>query len=176
VTRAIADQSRTVRIPVHMMENLQKLSRVTKTIMLDEGREPTVEELSKRMKISEEKVRDMIKIYPEPLSIDTPTDDSGSTNLSDFIENKDVLSPPDTVIHNSLKEHIAEALHDLTDKETKVLKMRFGLDGWREHTLEEVGRQFNVTRERIRQIELKALRKLRNPSVNQKLRSFASCG
>lgn len=174
VTRAIADQARTVRIPVHMMENLQKLARVAKSIMLDKGREPSVEELSKRMKLPEDKIRDMIKIYPEPLSIDAPTDDAGSTNLGDFIENKDIPSPPDTVIHNSLKEHISEALQDLTDKETKVLKMRFGLDGWREHTLEEVGRQFNVTRERIRQIELKALRKLRNPSINQKLRSFSS--
>jgi RNA polymerase primary sigma factor len=173
VTRAIADQSRTVRIPVHMMENLQKLARVAKAIMMDEGREPTVEELAKRMKLPEDKVRDMIKIYPEPLSIDSPTDDTGSTSLGDFIENKNIPSPPDTVIHNSLKEHISEALQDLTDKETKVLKMRFGLDGWREHTLEEVGRQFNVTRERIRQIELKALRKLRNPNVNHKLRSFS---
>jgi RNA polymerase primary sigma factor len=173
VTRAIADQARTVRIPVHMMENLQKLARVAKSIMLDEGREPTVEELAKRMKLPEEKIRDMIKIFPEPLSIDSPTDETGSTSLGDFIENKDIPSPPDTVIHNSLKEHIAEALRDLNEKETKVLKMRFGLDGWREHTLEEVGRQFNVTRERIRQIELKALRKLRNPEVNHKLRSFA---
>ena len=173
VTRAIADQARTVRIPVHMMENLQKLARVAKAIMLDEGREPTVEELSKRMKLPEDKVRDMIKIYPEPLSIDSPTDETGATSLGDFIENKDIPSPPDTVIHNSLKEHISEALQDLTDKETKVLKMRFGLDGWREHTLEEVGRQFKVTRERIRQIELKALRKLRNPHINHKLRSFS---
>lgn len=173
VTRAIADQSRTIRIPVHVTETLQKLIKVTRTFIQEKGREPTAEELAKRMKIPASKIREMMKTAQEPLSINASVGDRGESRLGDFIEDIYIPSPPDTVIHISLREQIEEALDRLTERETKILKMRFGLSDGMEYTLEEVGKLFNVTRERIRQIESKALKKLKQPHLSYRLRSFA---
>lgn len=172
ITRAIADQARTIRIPVHVTETLLKLKKASQAILKENGREPTCEELAKKMKIPASKVREIIKITQEAVSIETPVGEKGEGKLGDFIEDTYIPSPPDTVIHVNLKEQIEEALKNLTDRETNVLKMRFGLIGGKEHTLEEVGQQLKVTRERIRQIESKALKKLQKPSFNHKLRSF----
>lgn len=172
ITRAIADQARTIRIPVHVTETLLKLKKASQAILKENGREPTCEELAKKMKIPASKVREIIKITQEAVSIETPVGEKGEGKLGDFIEDTYIPSPPDTVIHINLKEQIEEALKNLTDRETNVLKMRFGLIGGKEHTLEEVGQQLKVTRERIRQIESKALKKLQKPSFNHKLRSF----
>lgn len=174
ITRAIADQARTIRIPVHVTETLQKLAKTTQAIVQEKGREPTYKELAKKMKIPVSKVIEIIKTTQEPISINLPVGKEGGGHIGDFIEDATIPSPPDTVIHINLREHIEEALRDLTDRESKVLKMRFGLGGEREHTLEEVGNLFKVTRERIRQIESKALKKLRAPHLSEKLRSFAS--
>jgi len=172
ITRAIADQARTIRIPVHMIETINKLIRVSRSLVQEIGREPSCEEIAKKMDMPISKVRKIIKIAQEPISLETPIGEEEDSHLGDFIEDKLIPSPPDTVIHINLKEQIEQALKSLTEREAKVLKMRFGLGGGNEHTLEEVGQQFKVTRERIRQIEAKALRKLKHPSRSRKLRSF----
>ncbi len=172
ITRAIADQARTIRIPVHMIETINKLIRVSRSLVQEIGREPTSEEISEKMDLPVVKVRKIIKIAQEPISLETPIGEEEDSHLGDFIEDKFIPSPPDTVIHINLKEQIEEALKTLTEREAKVLKMRFGLGDGNEHTLEEVGQQFKVTRERIRQIEAKALRKLKHPSRSRKLKSF----
>ena len=172
ITRAIADQARTIRIPVHMIETINKLIRVSRALVQEIGREPTSEEIAKKMDMPVTKVRKIIKIAQEPISLETPIGEEEDSHLGDFIEDKLIPSPPDTVIHINLKEQIEEALKSLTEREGRVLKMRFGLGDGNEHTLEEVGQQFKVTRERIRQIEAKALRKLKHPSRGRKLKSF----
>jgi RNA polymerase primary sigma factor len=172
ITRAIADQARTIRIPVHMIETINKLIRVSRSLVQEIGREPTCEEIAKKMDLPVNKVRKIIKIAQEPISLETPIGEEEDSHLGDFIEDKLLPSPPDTVIHINLREQIEEALKSLTAREAKVLKMRFGLGDGNEHTLEEVGQQFKVTRERIRQIEAKALRKLKHPSRSRKLKSF----
>lgn len=172
ITRAIADQARTIRIPVHMIETINKLIRISRSLVQEIGREPTCEEIAKKMDLPINKVRKIIKIAQEPISLETPIGEEEDSHLGDFIEDKLIPSPPDTVIHINLREQIEEALKTLTEREAKVLKMRFGLGDGNEHTLEEVGQQFKVTRERIRQIEAKALRKLKHPSRSRKLRSF----
>ena len=174
ITRAIADQARTIRIPVHMIETINKLIRVSRSLVQEIGREPTSEEIAKKMDMPVSKVRKIIKIAQEPISLETPIGEEEDSHLGDFIEDKVLPSPPDTVIHINLREQIEEALKSLTEREAKVLKMRFGLGDGNEHTLEEVGQQFKVTRERIRQIEAKALRKLKHPSRSKKLKSFTN--
>jgi RNA polymerase primary sigma factor len=174
ITRAIADQARTIRIPVHMIETINKLIRVSRTLVQEIGREPTSEEIARKMDMPVNKVRKIIKIAQEPISLETPIGEEEDSHLGDFIEDKLMPSPPDTVIHINLREQIEEALKSLTEREAKVLKMRFGLGDGNEHTLEEVGQQFKVTRERIRQIEAKALRKLKHPSRSRKLKSFTN--
>jgi len=174
ITRAIADQARTIRIPVHMIETINKLIRVSRSLVQEIGREPTSEEIARKMDMPVNKVRKIIKIAQEPISLETPIGEEEDSHLGDFIEDKLMPSPPDTVIHINLREQIEEALKSLTEREAKVLKMRFGLGDGNEHTLEEVGQQFKVTRERIRQIEAKALRKLKNPSRSRKLKSFTN--
>ena len=174
ITRAIADQARTIRIPVHMIETINKLIRISRQLVQEIGREPTSEEIAKKMDMPVSKVRKIIKIAQEPISLETPIGEEEDSHLGDFIEDKVMPSPPDAVIHINLREQIEEALKSLTEREAKVLKMRFGLGDGNEHTLEEVGQQFKVTRERIRQIEAKALRKLKHPSRSKKLRSFTN--
>ena len=174
ITRAIADQARTIRIPVHMIETINKLTRVSRALVQEVGREPSSEEIGKKMDLPVSKVRKIIKIAQQPLSLETPIGEEEDSHLGDFIEDKLIPSPPDTVIHINLKEQIEEALKSLTEREGRVLKMRFGLGDGNEHTLEEVGQQFKVTRERIRQIEAKALRKLKHPSRSRKLKSFTN--
>jgi len=174
ITRAIADQARTIRIPVHMIETINKLIRVSRSLVQEIGREPTSEEISKKMDLPINKVRKIIKIAQEPISLETPIGEEEDSHLGDFIEDKFIPSPPETVIHINLREQIDDALITLTEREAKVLKMRFGLGDGNEHTLEEVGQQFKVTRERIRQIEAKALRKLKHPSRSRKLKSFTN--
>lgn len=172
ITRAIADQSRTIRVPVHMVETLNKINKIKRTFVQEHGREPTHTELSKELNIDEKKIKNIIKISKEPISLETPVGDSEDAYIKDFIENENEFSPADTVASNDLKERVREVLKTLTPREEKVLKMRFGIDVASEHTLEEVGKDFSVTRERIRQIEVKALRKLRHPSRSKKLESF----
>jgi RNA polymerase primary sigma factor len=172
ITRAIADQARTIRIPVHMIETINKLIRTQRQLVQELGREPTSEEIAKRMDIPVAKVRKILKIAQEPISLETPIGEEEDSHLGDFIEDKAVVSPSDAVINLNLKEQTASVLKTLTPREEKVIKMRFGLDDGSEHTLEEVGQSFAVTRERIRQIEAKALRKLRHPSRSRKLRAF----
>jgi RNA polymerase primary sigma factor len=172
ITRAIADQARTIRIPVHMIETINKLVRTQRQLVQEYGREPTSEEIAKRMDIPVAKVRKILKIAQEPISLETPIGEEEDSHLGDFIEDKAVVSPSDAVINLSLKEQTSSVLKTLTPREEKVIKMRFGLDDGSEHTLEEVGQSFAVTRERIRQIEAKALRKLRHPSRSRKLRAF----
>lgn len=174
ITRAIADQGRTIRIPVHMIETINKLVRISRQLVQELGREPTCEEIAKKMDMPVSKVRKIIKIAQEPISLETPIGEEEDSHLGDFIEDKILPSPPETVMYHSLREHIDEALKSLTDREARVLKMRFGLGDGNEHTLEEVGQQFKVTRERIRQIEAKALRKLKHPTRSKKLRSFTN--
>jgi len=174
ITRAIADQARTIRIPVHMIETINKLIRVSRSLVQEIGREPRCEEIAKKMDLPIIKVRKIIKIAQEPISLETPIGEEEDSHLGDFIEDKFIPSPPDAVIHINLREQIENALKTLTEREAKVLKMRFGLGDGNEHTLEEVGQQFKVTRERIRQIEAKALRKLKHPSRSQKLKSFTN--
>lgn len=172
ITRAIADQARTIRIPVHMIETINKFIRISRSLVQEIGREPSCEEIAKKMDMPVNKVRKIIKIAQEPISLETPIGEEENSHLGDFIEDKLIPSPPDTVIHINLREQIEEALKTLTEREAKVLKMRFGLGDGNEHTLEEVGQQFKVTRERIRQIEAKALRKLKHPSRSRRLKSF----
>src|SRR2546422_119499 len=172
VTRAIADQARTIRIPVHMIETINKLIRTSRALVQEMGREPTPEEIGKRMDIPVAKVRKVLKIAQEPISLETPIGEEEDSHLGDFIEDRGVISPAEAVININLKEQTDSVLKTLTPREEKVIKMRFGLDDGSEHTLEEVGQSFAVTRERIRQIEAKALRKLRHPSRSRKLRAF----
>ena len=172
ITRAIADQARTIRIPVHMIETINKLIRTSRQLVQELGREPTSEEIAKRMDIPVAKVRKILKIAQEPISLETPIGEEEDSHLGDFIEDKAVVSPSDAVINLNLKEQTSSVLKTLTPREEKVIKMRFGLDDGSEHTLEEVGQSFAVTRERIRQIEAKALRKRRHPSRSRKLRAF----
>lgn len=172
ITRAIADQSRTIRVPVHMVETLNKINKIKRIFVQEHGREPTHAELAKELNIDEKKIKNIIKISKEPISLETPVGDSEDAFIKDFIENENEFSPADTVANNDLKERVREVLKSLTPREEKVLKMRFGIDVASEHTLEEVGKDFGVTRERVRQIEVKALRKLRHPSRSKKLQSF----
>jgi len=172
ITRAIADQARTIRIPVHMIETINKLIRTSRYLVQEIGREPTPEEIAERMDFSLNKVRKVLKIAKEPISLDTPIGEEEDSYLGDFIEDKKVVSPSEAVVHLNLSEQTRKVLATLTPREEKVLKMRFGIDEKADHTLEEVGQNFDVTRERIRQIEAKALRKLRHPSRSKKLRSF----
>jgi RNA polymerase primary sigma factor len=172
ITRAIADQARTIRIPVHMIEVINKLNRVSKSLVQENGREPTHEEIAEKMDMPVSKVQKIMKIAQVPLSLEMPIGEGDESHLSDVIEDKDILSPPDEVIHINLKEKIEEALKTHTQREANVLKMRFGLGDGNEHTLEEVGQQYKVTRERIRQIQEKAIRKLKRSSYSQKLESF----
>ncbi|HUR37705.1 MAG TPA: RNA polymerase sigma factor RpoD [Terriglobales bacterium] len=172
ITRAIADQARTIRIPVHMIETINKLIRTSRQLVQELGREPTSEEIAKRMDIPVAKVRKVLKIAQEPISLETPIGEEEDSHLGDFIEDRGVVSPAEAVINVNLKEQTAHVLRTLTAREEKVIKMRFGLEDGSEHTLEEVGQSFTVTRERIRQIEAKALRKLRHPSRSRKLRAF----
>jgi RNA polymerase primary sigma factor len=172
ITRAIADQARTIRIPVHMIETINKLVRTQRSLVQEYGREPTPEEIAERMGIPIGKVRKVLKIAQEPISLETPIGEEEDSHLKDFIEDRGAVSPVEAVIHNNLKDHTQSTLKTLTPREEKVLKMRFGVGGGTEHTLEEVGQTFTVTRERIRQIESKALRKLRHPSRSKSLRVF----
>ena len=172
ITRSIADQARTIRIPVHMIETINKLNRISRQMVHEKGREPTPEELGERMDMSEDKVRRVLKIAKEPISMETPIGDDEDSHLGDFIEDANVDSPVDTSIDEGLREATKDVLGSLTAREAKVLRMRFGIDMNTDHTLEEVGKQFDVTRERIRQIEAKALRKLRHPTRSDHLRSF----
>lgn len=172
ITRAIADQARTIRIPVHMIETINKLIRTSRYLVQEMGREPTPEEIAERMDLSLEKVRRVLKIAKEPISLETPIGEEEDNSIGDFLEDKNRVSPSDTVINLSLSEQTRKALATLTPREEKVLRMRFGIGEKTDHTLEEVGQDFSVTRERIRQIEAKALRKLRHPSRSKKLRAF----
>ncbi|MBR3537684.1 MAG: RNA polymerase sigma factor RpoD [Eubacterium sp.] len=172
ITRAIADQARTIRIPVHMVETINKLIRVSRQLLQELGREPSPEEIAKEMEVSVEKVREILKISQEPVSLETPIGEEEDSHLGDFIQDDNVPVPADAAAFTLLKEQLVEVLGTLTDREQKVLRLRFGLDDGRARTLEEVGREFNVTRERIRQIEAKALRKLRHPSRSRKLKEF----
>ncbi|MGB9779667.1 RNA polymerase sigma factor RpoD [Caldanaerobacter sp.] len=172
ITRAIADQARTIRIPVHMVETINKLIRVQRQLLQELGREPTPEELAKEMGMPEEKVREILKIAQEPVSLETPIGEEEDSHLGDFIPDEDAPAPAEAAAYTMLKEQLMDVLDTLTPREEKVLRLRFGLDDGRARTLEEVGKEFNVTRERIRQIEAKALRKLRHPSRSKKLKDF----
>jgi len=174
ITRAIADQSRTIRLPVHLTETIHRLNKASQEILKRKGRDATPEELAAKTQLPLKKVDEIMKSILDPVSIETPVGANGETQLGDFIEDKDMPSPPDTVIFSSLKEQIAAALKSLTERENEVLRMRFGIGGEDEHTLEEVGRHLNLTRERIRQIETRALKKLQQSTSSEKLRSFAN--
>ena len=172
ITRAIADQARTIRIPVHMVETINKLSRVSRQLLQELGREPTPEEIAEEMNMPVERVREILKISQEPVSLETPIGEEEDSHLGDFIQDDNVPVPADAAAFSLLKEQLNEVLGTLTEREQKVLRLRFGLDDGRARTLEEVGKEFNVTRERIRQIEAKALRKLRHPSRSRKLKDY----
>ena len=172
ITRAIADQARTIRIPVHMVETINKLIRVSRQLLQELGREPTPEEIAEEMHMSVERVREILKISQEPVSLETPIGEEEDSHLGDFIQDDNVPVPADAAAFTMLKEQLEDVLSTLTDREQKVLRLRFGLDDGRARTLEEVGKEFNVTRERIRQIEAKALRKLRHPSRSRKLKDY----
>lgn len=172
ITRAIADQARTIRIPVHMVETINKLIRVNRQLVQEYGREPRPDEIAKEMGISEEKVREIIKIAQEPVSLETPIGEEDDSHLGDFIPDDDAPAPAEAVASTLLKEQLMDVLNSLTPREAKVLRLRYGLDDGKARTLEEVGKEFNVTRERIRQIEAKALRKLRHPSRSKRLKDF----
>ena len=172
ITRAIADQARTIRIPVHMVETINKLIRVSRQLLQTLGREPSPEEIAQEMNIPEEKVREILKISQEPVSLETPIGEEEDSHLGDFIEDDNVPAPAEAATQMLLREQLDKVLDSLTDREKKVLRLRFGLDDGRQRTLEEVGKEFNVTRERIRQIEAKALRKLRHPSRSKQLKDY----
>ncbi|SET63506.1 RNA polymerase primary sigma factor [Salinibacillus kushneri] len=172
ITRAIADQARTIRIPVHMVETINKLIRVQRQLLQDFGREPTPEEIAEEMDLTPDKVREILKIAQEPVSLETPIGEEDDSHLGDFIEDQEAQSPSDHAAYELLKEQLEDVLDTLTDREENVLRLRFGLDDGRTRTLEEVGKVFGVTRERIRQIEAKALRKLRHPSRSKRLKDF----
>ncbi len=172
ITRSIADQARTIRIPVHMVETINKLIRVSRQLLQELGREPTPEEIAAEMGITEEKVREIMKIAQEPVSLETPIGEEEDSHLGDFIPDEDAPAPAEAAAFTLLKEQLLDVLDTLTDREKRVLRLRFGLEDGKARTLEEVGKEFNVTRERIRQIEAKALRKLRHPSRSKKLRDY----
>ncbi len=172
ITRAIADQARTIRVPVHMVETINKMVRIQRQLLQDLGREPTPEEISEEMDLAVEKVREIQRVAQEPVSLETPIGEEDDSHLGDFIEDQDATSPSDHAAYEMLKEQLEDVLDTLTDREENVLRLRFGLDDGRTRTLEEVGRVFGVTRERIRQIEAKALRKLRHPSRSKRLKDF----
>ncbi len=172
ITRAIADQARTIRIPVHMVETINKLIRVSRQLLQEHGRDPQPDEIAREMGVSEDKVREIMKIAQEPVSLETPIGEEEDSHLGDFIPDDDVPAPAEVAAYTMLKEQLTDVLDTLTPREEKVLRLRFGLDDGRARTLEEVGREFQVTRERIRQIEAKALRKLRHPSRSKKLKDF----
>tara|TARA_B100001245_G_C22890083_1_gene428576 strand:- start:2183 stop:3238 length:1056 start_codon:yes stop_codon:yes gene_type:complete len=172
ITRAIADQARTIRIPVHMVETINKLLRVSRRLVQEYGREPTSEEIGAGMEVSPEKVREILKISQEPVSLETPIGEEEDSHLGDFIEDRSALAPSDAASYQLLKEQVDDVLYTLSEREARVLQLRFGLEDGRSRTLEEVGRDFGVTRERIRQIEAKALRKLRHPNRSKKLKDF----
>ena len=172
ITRAIADQARTIRIPVHMVETINKLTRVQRVLLQELGREPTPEEIAEKMGVTEERVREIQKIAQDPVSLETPIGEEEDSHLGDFIEDEKTVTPSDSVATTMLKEQLLGVLDTLTPREEKVLRLRYGIDDGKPRTLEEVGKEFNVTRERIRQIEAKALRKLRHPSRSKKLKDF----
>jgi len=172
ITRSIADQARTIRIPVHMIETINKMNRIQRQILQETGIEPTPEELAIKMEMPEDKIRKILKIAKEPISMETPIGDDDDSHLGDFIEDTNNMAPADAAVYAGLREATMEVLDTLTPREAKVLRMRFGIDMNTDHTLEEVGKQFDVTRERIRQIEAKALRKLRHPTRSERLKSF----
>jgi RNA polymerase primary sigma factor len=172
ITRAIADQARTIRIPVHMVETINKLVRVQRRLLQEMGREPTAEEIAGEMELSPERVREIQKLSQEPVSLETPIGEEEDSHLGDFIEDRAALAPADAASHQLLKEQVEDVLDSLSSRERKVLQLRFGLEDGRSRTLEEVGREFKVTRERIRQIEAKALRKLRHPTRSRKLKDY----
>jgi len=172
ITRAIADQARTIRIPVHMVETINKLLRVSRRLIQEYGREPTSEEVGSGMEVAPDKVREIVKISQEPVSLETPIGEEEDSHLGDFIEDKNALAPPDAASYQLLKEQVEDVLETLSEREARVLQLRFGLEDGRNRTLEEVGHDFGVTRERIRQIEAKALRKLRHPNRSKKLKDF----
>ncbi len=172
ITRAIADQARTIRIPVHMVETINKLVRVSRQMVQELNREPTAEEIAEHMDMTPEKVREILKISQDPVSLETPIGEEDDSHLGDFIEDHEALAPSDAAAFELLKEQLEDVLHTLTDREEKVLRLRFGLDDGKPRTLEEVGKRFSVTRERIRQIEAKALRKLRHPSRSKRLKDY----
>lgn len=172
ITRAIADQARTIRIPVHMVETINRQVRAQRALLQELGREPTPEEIAERMGVTPEKVMEIQKIAQDPVSLETPIGEEEDSHLVDFIEDNKAVAPSDVAAHTMLREHLFAALHKLTPREEKVIRLRYGLDDGRQRTLEEVGKEFDVTRERIRQIEAKALRKLRQPSKSKKLRDY----
>ena len=172
ITRAIADQARTIRIPVHMVETINKLTRVQRLLLQELGREPTAEEMAEKMGVTEDRVHEILKIAQDPVSLETPIGEEEDSHLGDFIEDEKTTTPSDSVAFTMLKEQLLGVLDTLTPREEKVLRLRYGIDDGKPRTLEEVGREFNVTRERIRQIEAKALRKLRHPSRSKKLKDF----
>ena len=172
ITRAIADQARTIRIPVHMVETIHKVSRTARQLLQELGREPTTDEIAERLSLTAEKVREIMKIAQDPVSLETPIGEEEDSHLGDFVEDMDSPAPSDSASYSLLREQLTNILHTLTDREESVIRLRFGLDDGRPRTLEEVGRQFKITRERIRQIEAKALRKLRHPSRARHLRGF----
>ena len=172
ITRAIADQARTIRIPVHMIEMINKTLRTSGTLVQELGREPTSEEIAEKMDVSTSQVRQIMKAAQEPISIETPVGKTEESNLGDFIEDQSQISPADAVINLNLQDQTSQVLQSLSPREGKVIEMRFGLEDGKEHTLEEVGQCFELTRERVRQIEAKALRKLRHPSRSRRLKSF----
>ena len=172
ITRSIADQARTIRIPVHMIETINKMNRISRQILQETGQEPDPATLAQKMEMPEEKIRKILKISKEPISMETPIGDDDDSHLGDFIEDQSTMAPSDAATYASLRDVTKEVLDTLTPREAKVLRMRFGIEMSTDHTLEEVGKQFDVTRERIRQIEAKALRKLRHPSRSERLKSF----
>jgi RNA polymerase primary sigma factor len=172
ITRAIADQARTIRIPVHMVETIHKLSRIQRQLLQEQGHEPTAEEIAKEMNLSPEKVREIMKIAQDPVSLETPIGEEEDSHLGDFIPDEDSPAPSDAASFKLLQEQLSEVLHTLTNREEQVLRLRFGLEDGRPRTLEEVGKAFDITRERIRQIEAKALRKLRHPSRSKRLKDY----
>ena len=172
ITRAIADQARTIRIPVHMVETINKVKKVNSQLLHENGHEPTNEQIAEKLEMPAEKVREIMRVAQEPVSLETPIGEEEDSHLGDFIPDEDAPAPSDVASHTMLKEQLAEVLSTLTPREEKVLRLRFGLEDGRSRTLEEVGKEFNVTRERIRQIEAKALRKLRHPSRSKKLKDF----
>jgi RNA polymerase primary sigma factor len=172
ITRAIADQARTIRVPVHMIETINKMNRISRQIMQETGSEPDLATLAEKMEMPEHKIREVMKIAKEPISMETPMGEDGDTQLGDFIEDSNTLAPVDAALHASMRNAVKEVLDSLTPREAKVLRMRYGVEMSTDYTLEEVGKQFDVTRERIRQIEAKAMNKLRHPSRSDALKAF----